>query len=177
MMRLMTMTLVLAILASGAVAGEQKFALNGDNTKIAWIGTKPLGKHIGGFKNLTGSAVLADATGLKLDVEIDCGSLFSDNDKLTNHLKSPDFFGVKDNPKAKFVSKKVEKSDKGFVITGDLTLLGKTKEITFPATVEVGDALRLSATFKIKRTDFGMNYGKGKIDDQVSLQVTVNAKK
>src|SRR5436309_642780 len=85
---------VLAILAPLAGAGEQKYALTADNTKITWIGTKPLGKHTGGFKTVTGTAVLG-SSGLKIEVDIDTGSLFSDNDKLTNHLKSPDFFGVK----------------------------------------------------------------------------------
>ena len=43
---------------------------------------------------------------------------------------------MKDNPKATFKSTKIEKTDKGYTITGDLTMLGKTKSVSFPA---IGD--------------------------------------
>ena len=35
--------------------------------------------------------------------------------KLTGHLKSPDFFSVKDHPTAKFVSTKIDKGANGYV--------------------------------------------------------------
>ena len=61
---------------------------------------------------------------------------------------------------------------------GDLTLHGKTKSISFPAGIKVGaDAVSLSSTFKINRQDFGISFGAGKVDDDVTLKVTVNAKK
>src|SRR5262249_37601114 len=131
-------------------------------------------------KTVTGTATVTDGnpTTLKIEADIDCTSLYSDTPKLTEHLKSPDFFGVKDNPKATFKTTKVEKSDKGYTITGDLTLVGKTKAVTMPATVTAaGDTLTLTSEFKINRNDWGMTYGKGKVDDQVSLKLSVTAKK
>src|SRR5687767_6469535 len=92
-----------ALCISPVFAGGQ-FKLDGANTKIEFIGTKPGGKHEGGFKTVAGTATAgADPTTLKLEVEIDTTSLYSDNPKLTQHLKSPDFFGVKSHPTAKFV--------------------------------------------------------------------------
>ena len=61
------------------------------------------------------SSTDADPASLKIEAEIDTDSLYSDNVKLTGHLKSPDFFGVKDNPKATFKTTKVEKTDKGYI--------------------------------------------------------------
>src|SRR5262245_27500097 len=121
------------VLALPAVAADTTVKLTGENTKVTWVGTKPGGKHDGGFKTLTGTATVSGDDLTKVEVEIDTDSLYADVAKLTLHLKSPDFFGVKNNPKAKFVSTKVEKADKGVSITGDLTLNGKTKSITFPA--------------------------------------------
>lgn len=165
---------------AAASAADLKFDLSGDNTKVTFTGTKAKGKHDGGFKKLTGAASLSDSdlTTLKLEAVIDTDSLYSDNEKLTAHLKNPDFFGVKDNPTATFKSTKVEKTEKGYTITGDLTLLGKTKPVTMPATVAVKDgALTLTSDFKIKRFDWGMTFGKGMVDDEVSLKLAITAKK
>jgi polyisoprenoid-binding protein YceI len=171
------MVLTATVLSGSALAGGT-FTLDPKNTKIEFTGTKPGGKHNGGFKTLTGTASGADATSLKLDVEIDTTSIYTDTAKLTTHLKSADFFEVATYPKAKFVSTKVEKAKDGYTVTGDLTLHGKTKSISFPASITVGaDAVSLTSTFKINRQDFGISYGPGKVDDDVTLKVAVKATK
>jgi polyisoprenoid-binding protein YceI len=174
-------SLVLIAAIGGAVfAADVKYGLNDDNTTVTFVGTKKDGKHDGGFKKFSGAVVVPDGdlTKAKIEVEIDTTSIYTDTEKLTTHLKSPDFFGVKANPKSKFVSAKIEKGDDGYTITGDLTLNGKTKSITFPAKLAEKDGeLSLSSEFKINRLDFGMTYGKGMIDDDVALKVTVKAKK
>ena len=165
--------LFVPILASGA-----DFALTPQNTTITFVGAKPEGKHEGGFKAVTGTAAVSDndLTTLKINLDIDMNSLYADNPKLTGHLKSPDFFGVKSNPKSKFVSTKVEKSGAGYTITGDLTMVGQTKSVTMPAKVSLSaNGLAMSSTFTIDRTQWGMTYGKGKIDDNVKLIVNVKA--
>ena len=178
MLRLSCAALLTVVLATSALVSAE-YALTGSNTTIKFVGTKPNGKHEGGFKTVTGKATVGDdLSELKISLEIDANSLYSDNAKLTTHLKSPDFFGVKSNPKAKFVSTKVEKDGAEYKITGDLTMCGETKSVTFPAQIAVkGDALTITSKAKIDRTQWGMTYGKGKIDDEVSLSISVNAKK
>jgi polyisoprenoid-binding protein YceI len=169
-----------ALLATSSSAADTKYPLTGDTSKITFIGTKPKGKHEGGFKKLNGTATVTDGNleTLKIEVEIDTDSLYSDDAKLTTHLKSSDFFDVKEHPKAKFKTTKVEKAEKVFNVTGELTMLGKTETIVFPATIVLkDDALAISTTFPIDRTKWGMNYGKGMIDDKVTLSVGVGAKK
>jgi polyisoprenoid-binding protein YceI len=178
-MRRWVLGVAAALLLAPLMAGAADFALSEKNTTIKFLGTKPGGKHDGGFKSVTGSASVEkdDLTTLKVTVDIDVTTLYSDNAKLTNHLKSPDFFGVKTNPKAKFVSTKVEKSGEEYKVTGDLTMIGQTKAVTFPARIALKDgALSLSSTFNIDRTQWGMTYGRGKVDDEVKLTVSVNAK-
>lgn len=170
--------LVLVACATTSQAAETKYALTGENTKLEFTGTKPGGKHDGGFKKLTGTATVADGKLDKIEVEIDCDSLYSDDEKLTAHLKNADFFDVKNNPKATFKTTKVEKGDKTYTITGDLTMLGKTKAVTFPASVSEKDGvLSLSTAFQIDRTEWGMTFGEGKIDKPVTLKLAVTAKK
>jgi polyisoprenoid-binding protein YceI len=175
-MRLFIAAVAAAALTLPAAAADVK--LTGENTKITWVGTKgAAGKHEGGFKTVTGTATVSGDALTKVEVEIDMDSLYSDDPKLTAHLKAPDFFGVKTNPKSKFVSTKIEKSDKGHTITGNLTMNGKTKEISIPATVSTADgAVKIDSAFSIDKRDWGMTYGGGKIDDQVALKVSVDAK-
>ena len=178
MIRTASAVLLAALIGVPVLAAETKYALTGDNTKVEFTGTKKEGKHDGGFKKLTGTAT-TDGGALKaIEVEIDTDSLYSDADGLTKHLKAPDFFNVKENPKATFKTTKIETTAKGVTVTGDLTLLGKTKPVTFPATVAEKDGtLTLKGEFKIDRTNWGMNTGAGKIDNDVALRVNVTAKK
>lgn len=172
------MALAAAVLVAVPAAAAEKYALSGDNTKVEFIGTKPNGKHVGGFKKLSGTVTVTDGA-VQIETEIDTTSLHSDDrsGKLTQHLKSPDFFGVKDHPTAKFKTTKVEKKDTGYTVTGELTMIGKTKEVSFPAEIQAGDTFVLKAEFKINRHDWGMSYGKGMIDDDVTIKVNVDAKK
>ena len=178
MLRILTAVTLLGW--ASAVVADVEFPLTGDNTTVTFVGSKPNGKHEGGFKKLTGSAVYdgKDITTLKLTVDIDMNSTYTDNAKLTGHLKSPDFFGVKSNPKSKFVSSKVEKSGDGYTVTGKFTLAGQTKTLSFPAKIEASaDGLTLTSDFSINRNDHGITYGPGKIDDQVKLSIKLRAKK
>lgn len=165
--------LVIPVLACAA-----DYSLTAQNTNITFVGTKPGGKHVGGFKALSGAAAVTnkDLSTLKISLDIDMNSLYADVPKLTVHLKSPDFFGVKANPKAKFISTKVERAGAGYSITGDLTMVGHTKSITFPAKIALAaSGLTLDSTFSIDRTQWGMKYGKGLINDNVKLTVKVKA--
>lgn len=178
MIRALFTVAVASLIASPAFAAD--FKLTGENTKITFVGKKPDGKHAGGFKTVSGTAKVdgTDLTTLKLDATIDVNSIFSDDEKLTGHLKSPDFFDVKNHPKAMFKVTKVEKAEKGYTLTGELTMLGKTKPVVMPSTLSVaGDALTLKSDFKINRTDWGMTFGKGKIDEDVALKVEISIKK
>jgi polyisoprenoid-binding protein YceI len=169
----------LTAVAFAAAAFAAEYKLTGDNTKIEWTGTKKDGKHVGGFKKVSGTCSCdGDPTKAKLDVTIDTDSLYSDADGLTTHLKGKDFFDVKTNPTATFKATKIEKDGEKYKVTGDFTLCGKKKEITFPATISEKDGvMTLTAEFKIDRTDYGMNYGEGKVDNAVALKVSVTAKK
>jgi len=84
-----------------------------------------------------------------------------------NHLRSKDFFEVETYPEMTFKSTKIEKKGKGLMLTGDLTMKGVTKSISFPFNVvgflkdEKSGATRMGATAEtvINRRDFGVNYG------------------
>ena len=140
-------------LGASSQAAEVRYRLTDANTKIEFTGTKPGGKHDGGFKGVSGVIVMADGVEPQVDVEIDCGSLYSDNFLLTWHLKGADFFNVKKHPKARFTSTSVRPSETGYVVTGNLTFLGVTMPVSFPATMTGGEAIRLRGKCVINRND------------------------
>jgi polyisoprenoid-binding protein YceI len=159
------------------MAAEQH-KLSPENTTIKFVGSKKDGKHEGTFKKLDGTLAVdpADLGKANLAVTIDIASMTTDADKLTAHLKSPDFFDAKRYPQAKFVSKSIKAgSEKDtYAIDGELTMLGKTHPVSFPAKAVTADGkVTVTAQFDIKRSDWGMKYGMDKVNDAVQLSLEV----
>jgi polyisoprenoid-binding protein YceI len=173
--RIVGAVVVACLLGNLSRAEEARYRLTEANTKIEFTGTKPGGKHDGGFKRVSGSVVIADGAEPQVDVEIDCGSVWSDNFLLTWHLKGADLLNVKKHPKARFKSTSVVTTDEGTRIEG--TILGVTKPVTVDATLDAGKTLRLRGRAILDRRDFGMTYGKDKIADPVEVRFDVTAGK
>ena len=107
------------------------------------------------------------------------------------HLRSADFFEVEKYPDVTFRSTKVEKKGKQWMLTGDFTMKGVTKSITFPfeiagwlpADERSGGKMGIAAETTINRRDFGVNYGSNlpsgvaAISDQVKIVLQIEAGK
>lgn len=164
-------------------AGTSTIQITPENTTITFVGThappKEKDPRTGTFEKFSGTAELdaANKQIKSLSVEIDMTSLKTDIEKLTNHLKNPDFLDVEQYPTAKFESTKIEHGPGGaHTVTGNLTLHGVTKEITFPAKVETPYIVMIfTAEFEIDRMDFGVGdspAGKG-TERPVTIKVTL----
>lgn len=140
------------------------------------------GAFWGRFNDVDGSFTFTPGTdeGMKFDVTIKTESVDSGNDKLNQHLRSPDFFASKDFPSMTFKSTGVKMVDAThFTVMGDLSLHGVTKPVSanveFVGMSDRGSGARagFEATFTIKRSDFGMKYGvdKGAVGDEVRVVV------
>ncbi len=107
-----------------------------------------------------------DFSTANIEFTIDVASINTGNEQRDGHLKSADFFDVENHPQMKFVSNSVaKKGDNEYEITGDLSLHGVTKPVTFKA--ENGGSGKdpwgnhktgFTIEGKIKRTDFGLNW-------------------
>jgi len=168
----------------GAAQGTVAYAFDQQSSKVSWTGSKVTGKHDGGFGTFKGTITVVDGAPekSKVDVDIDAASITSDTEKLTTHLKSPDFFDVQKHPKATFVSTAVKQGgDKGasHTITGNLTIKGISKSITFPANVVVsGDQVSVDAEFAINRREYDLNYAgmpNDLIRDDVVIKLAIKA--
>ncbi len=146
-----------------------------DESTLEFIGSKITGSHDGGFNEFEGEIRLVDGDPAQSSVRlmIDTTSLWADDERLTGHLKSPDFFDVATYPQASFTSTTIIPAESGYLVTGNLDLHGVTKSISFPATIEVlPGQVTARAEFSIKRFDFGIEY-KGKADDLIRDDVVV----
>jgi polyisoprenoid-binding protein YceI len=83
--------------------------------------------------------------------------------KLEGHLKSDDFFGVKEFPTAALAIKTVvSKSENNYSITADLTIKGKTNTITFEAVSKVeGETIVFDSKVVVDRSKYGIQYKSG----------------
>ncbi len=161
----------------------QTVEISPENTKITFVGTHAAPKakdpRTGTFEKFSGKAEVdvEKKTVKSVSVEIDMTAFKTFDPKLTNHLKSPEFFDVEQYPTARFESTKIEVGQGGeHTVTGNLTLLKTTKEISFPLKMDAANnAMSLSAEFVIDRIDFGVGLDEklNTVERPVSLSVTI----
>lgn len=153
------------------------------DSTVTWIGAKLTGNHLGGFRTVDGSVYVDGDAVTGADVRIDATSIYSDDERLTGHLQSADFFDVATYPEARFQTNTLrpvtaadslgEDSPATHLVTGRLTMHGQTNEVTFPAVVAVeGGRATIEAAFLIDRTDWGLTYP-GMRDDLINEQVRI----
>lgn len=163
------------------------YAFSDEGSDIEFVGAKVTGKHDGEFKTFSGKIELVDGdiTKSRVSVTIQMDSMVADADQLTGHLKSDDFFDIENHPTSEFVSTAIvaKAGEEGTTheITGNITIRGVTKSITFPATIKVeDDEIEAKAEFAINRKDFNVMYDGMKDDlikEQFLLKLELEAKK
>ncbi|HEY2860071.1 MAG TPA: YceI family protein [Terracidiphilus sp.] len=123
----------------------------------------------GSFSGLSGTLIedKADPTRNSVEATVDISTLSTGDAQRDAHLKSADFFDQEQYPVMTFKSTAVEKTgDEEFRVTGDLSLHGVTKSVTFavegpsaPGKDPWGNTrIGISATTKINRKDFGLSW-------------------
>ena len=124
----------------------------------------------GEFLKVSGKATY-DSKNLKtasLEAVLDVSSITTRDEKRDAHLKSADFLDAAKFPTITFKSRVFNKNGAGLSIMGDLTMHGVTKPVTLIVdgpSEEIKDSLGkqrigASATLKLNRKDFGINYNK-----------------
>ena len=112
-------------------------------------------------------------------------SIDTNNVKRDQHLRAPDYFNAKQFPTMSFQSTNVKAVDGGYEVTGDLTLHGVTKPVSF--TLKGGDKvvefpkktkrIGLVSTFSIRRSDFGVTAELKSLGDEIPIPIGIEAAK
>ncbi|GDX83536.1 polyisoprenoid-binding protein [Deltaproteobacteria bacterium] len=158
------------------------WAIDAAATTVTASAHKVIGGHDLAFPGATGSVAIGTADGalVGLDVTVPIATLTTDAAKLTAHLITPDFFDAAAMPTATFHATSVTGAAPAYTVVGDLTIHGKTKSVTFPATANVSaGVLTATAEVLLDRKDFDLVYpGKpdNLIQDGVELKVSLVAK-
>ena len=87
-------------------------------------------------------------------------SIDTQNTKRDTHLRSADFFDSDNHPDITFTADDIRPSAQGVAVTGELTIRGRTRPLSFDATASVpGDGeVWLDAAVRVNRTDFGITW-------------------
>ena len=172
MKRFVASILTIFALALPALASAATWSIDPEHSNIGFKVKHLMVSNVkGNFEKLSGTVDIDDKniTKSKVEVTIDTNSINTGVQKRDEHLRSADFFDVAKFPTMNFVSKKVAKAGKDRLkVTGDLTLHGVTKEVVLDVegpSKESKDPwgnIRkgATATAKINRKDFGLNWNK-----------------
>jgi len=181
--------------------------VNTANSQVGWLGYKPTGQHFGYVQIAYGELMLDEGELVGGNFQIDMTAITNEDmekeeskQKIVRHLKSDDFFHVEEYPVAEFVISdviawqggQVEEGETGNLltptheITGNLTIKGISKSISFPALLKLegDDFMAYTPQFVINRTDWDIKYKSRKffddlkdnfIFDEIGLKIVLRA--
>jgi polyisoprenoid-binding protein YceI len=168
----------------------QNYTVDTQQSKLKWFATKVTGKHNGIITLKSGEFTMKGDRIESGNFIIDMNSIVDEdltdagyNQKLVNHLKSDDFFGVATFPEARLVITQSTKfKDNKAIVKGNLTIKGKTNPVIFDA---VKSDNNFQAKIVVDRSKFDVKYGSNSffenlgdkaISDDFTLEVNLTVK-
>jgi polyisoprenoid-binding protein YceI len=182
---------LLAILALAALPAlaQDTYKIDPVHSEISFKIRHMLAKTSGRFTRFSGVVKVdpADIGKSSVEVTIEAASINTDNEARDKHLRSADFFDVEKFPTLTFKSTSVKEVAKGKLeVTGDFTLHGVTKRITFPITnagtqpgMQPGTVVAgfVDGALTLNRNDYGIKTFPGVLGDDVAISLNVEADK
>ena len=192
-LRLALALLSLAAFTAVASAAPVKYTIDKAHTEVGFDIRHFFSKVHGRFNDFQGTLVFDDKTPANISVDASAAttSIWTDNDRRDNHLRSADFFDAEKNPTLTFKSTKVTANGKNkYKVAGDLTLRGVTKPVVFDAEFlgagevaaggqSMGSKAGFTATTTINRQDYGIKWNKAldnggmMLDDNVTIVLNI----
>lgn len=173
-------------LAQAGNAEQRSFAVDGVHSSVLFRVVYQNTSHFyGRFNEVSGTFNIdpENPERTMLEIAIKVESVDSGNDGRDNHLRNPDFFNARQFPEATFKSTSAQRINAETVaVTGDLTIRGVTKEITFDVR-DMGETMDRRANktragfateITINRSDFGISYGVGPLSDETTLIISLS---
>ena len=188
--RLKSTAAALSLIAAGAIAAMPALAANytvDPAHSFIQFSTVHLGysKLPGQFNKFSGKLEYDPEKGpeaQKISITIDTTSIDTNHADRDKHLRSDDFFKTDSMTEATFESTKFEGDANGGTVTGNLTLLGVTKEISFPIK-KIGEGpdpwggyrVGFEGEYTLARKDFGMDFQLGPKAEEINLKLMIEA--
>ena len=167
---ILTLVAGATVLATEPVTGEKR-EVSTEKSTVTWKAYKVTGSHTGTIALQSGALVFDGGQHSGGEFTVDMTTLTSTDlegewkDKLVGHLKSEDFFAVENHNTSTLVFTQVKATGKNsYQVTGDLTIKGITKPVTFDLSVYGSKA---TATMKVDRAQYDIRYGSGSFFDDL----------
>ncbi|SFJ46651.1 YceI family protein [Planctomicrobium piriforme] len=186
-MRTMLFTAVTLLAAAAGPAFADNYVVDPAHTSVTFkVSHLGLSWTHGRFNEASGAFSIDPANPAKttFSFAIKADSIDTGNTKRDDHLRSPDFFNVKQYPAITFQSSSVQPAQDGYEVTGNLTLHGVTKPVTltlvggrtaeFPAGVQ---RTGYSTELVLTRSEFGMDKMTEAIGDKVFISISFEGTK
>ena len=183
-----TVLAVLALAALPALA-QDSYRIDPVHSEISFKIRHLLAKVNGRFTKFSGDIKVdtKDIAKSSVEVNIDAASINTDNEARDKHLRSDAFFDVAKYPAITFKCTAVKEVAKGKLeVTGDFTLHGVTRRITFPiSNAETGPGMQpgsvvagfVDGALTLDRNDYGIKTFPGALGDEVAIALNVEAGK
>jgi polyisoprenoid-binding protein YceI len=158
-------------------AWASAWMLDPSATRIAFsVRNLSVARVDGTFRLASGHVILDDEDPSRSTIEavIDAATVDTSEPKRDAHLRSADFLDVARYPTIAFRSTGIERVDGGhWKVTGNLTLLGRTRLVLLEVNSPMSEGTRSSAhaTTSIDRRDFGMTYAGFAVGKQVVITI------
>ncbi|MFI5454106.1 MAG: YceI family protein [Isosphaerales bacterium] len=171
---------VFFLLGLGRHAAADDFVIDAAHSGVTFkIKHLDLSYVHGRFDKFSGSFTLdsSDPAKSSFKMNIRSDSIDTNNAGRDNHLRGPDFFNAKQFPAITFTSTSVKPIEGGYEVTGDLTLHGETKPITFSLkggrTAQFQGAPRtgFSTELMLKRSEFRIVKFPEMLGDEVYVSI------
>lgn len=175
-MKKIALTFLAFSVSAISLIAQKKFDVNTEISSVEWIGKKVTGQHEGVIQLKNGSYTFENGLITKGEFIIDMKTIKitdiedkEQNDKLQNHLVSPDFFAVKNNPTGKLTIIKSQKvADNKLKVFADLEIKGISKRISFVVALLIEENKMIAiGEVEIDRTEFDIRYGSGSFFDNL----------
>lgn len=162
----MTTTAIAEVEVPGYVAG--RWAIDQIHSDVSFtVRHMMVSKVRGHFRDFEGELVTgADPADSSVTATINVASVDTNNEGRDNHVRSGDFFDAETYPTATYRSTSVTPAGGDFVVDGELTLRGVTKQV--PLRLELngfgpdgsgGTRAGFTAHAQINRNEFGVSFG------------------
>ena len=185
--------ILLILLPLTVWASEEEYIIDKSHFSIGFL-VEHVGyaKTLGMFRDIDGSYI-HDVKNKKINdinIVINTDSVFTNDEKRDEHLKSPDFLHVDKYPKMVFKATDIKISNNETIINGNLTLLGITKPLVLTGKInKIGKypfggiikpyVMGISAKGTIKRSDHAMMYAikDNLVGDEIELIIEFEARR
>jgi polyisoprenoid-binding protein YceI len=141
----------------------------------------------GRFTSFTGTVTIAEnPLDSKVEANVDLGSVTTGDEQRDTHLRSADFFDIDQHPTMTFTSTGIKEAGDDYVMTGDLTVAGKTRSVDFDLTFDGvqkdpwgGTRAGFTAETEVSRKDWELTWnvaletGGVLVGDKVKIELDV----